>query len=344
MEEVTILATLKDVAQLSGVSPTTVSIIVNGKAKQRQLSQKTIDKVNDAIRALNYQPSISARALRSTDAPVFTVGVYWVSDFRAAFLSRFITGIQEQKLKSDIKMNIVICPYKSNELYKETALYQSNTYNAVIIANASETDLDYIHENPIPIPTVLNNRVSELYHTVSIDNVELGRKSARHLAERGVRSIGIISLNDAYFSMNSSTRGFLQTARELNLVLKPEHLISTGYTMRDGYQAGLELLQSGNCPEAVFCDNDSSAIGLVKVLNEHHIKIPEQVQIIATGLGSPNYTEFITPSVTIVDVPLEKLAAKCLEVVEKIATHTLNSEVHLNFDSVLYQRDSTKIL
>jgi len=41
---------------------------------------------------------------------------------------------------------------------------------------------------------------------------------------------------------------------------------------------------------------------------------------------------------------LEELAGKCLEVVEKIATHTLTSEVHLNFDSVLYQRDSTKIL
>lgn len=108
---------------------------------------------------------------------------------------------------------------KANELSAETALYQSNTYNAVIIANASERDMKYIHDNPIPIPTVLSNRESELYHTVYIDNIELGRKAARHLLERNVKNIGIISLNEAYFSMNSSTKGFFEVSREHSLIL-----------------------------------------------------------------------------------------------------------------------------
>jgi len=335
------LATLKDVAQLAGVSPTTVSIIVNGKAKQRQLSQATIEKVNNAVRILNYQPSISARTLRSTAAPGFTVGIYWVSDFRSAFLSRFITGIQDQKLKTDTNMNIVICPYKSGELCNETALYQTNTYNAVIIANASEPDMKYIHDNPIPSPTVLSNRESDLYHTVYIDNIELGRKAARHLIERNVRSIGIVSLNDAYFSMNSSTKGFFEVCRENNLQLKPEHLISTGYTMENGYEAGKKIITSGSLPDAIFCDNDSSAIGLIRALREEQIQVPQQVQVIGIGLGSLNYTAYTCPSITIVDVPLETLAMHCLQVVEKIASHQADETLHLCFDSTLYQREST---
>lgn len=335
------MATLKDVAQLAGVSATTVSIIVNGKAKQRQLSQTTIDRVNDAIRKLNYQPSISARALRSTEAPAFTVGIYWVSDFRSAFLSRFLTGIQNKKLCSDVNMNIVICPYKANELSAETALYQSNTYNAVIIANASERDMKYIHDNPIPIPTVLSNRESELYHTVFIDNIELGRKAARHLLERNVKNIGIISLNDAYFSMNSSTKGFFEVSREHSLILKPEHLISTGFTMDEGYEAGKSIINSGSLPEGIFCDNDSSAIGLIRAFREHQIRIPEEVQVIGVGLGNLNYTNYTVPSITVVDVPLEILAEQCLTIVEKIATHEAEELIHLKFDSTLYQRDST---
>ncbi len=335
------MSTLKDVAAMAGVSATTVSIIVNGKADQRQISQQTRDRVMEAVRKLNYQPSISARALRGTEAQVFTVGVYWVSDFRSAFLSRFISGIQEQKLRSKFKANIVICPYKSNELHKEKSLYQLNTYNAVIIANASEKDMNYIHKHPLPIPAVISNRESSLYHTVSIDNLELGRKAARHLIERGVRSVGVVSLNNSYFSMNSSTKGFLEVCHEAHLTLRPEHLISTGYTVKEGADAGKEFLANGPLPDAIFCDNDSSAIGLAYTLNRNNVRIPEQVQLIATGQGNPNYTQYYSPSVTIVDVPLELLAAKCLEIVEKIANHQAEEPIHLHFDSTLLKGEST---
>lgn len=336
------MTTLKDVAKYTGVSATTVSLIVNGKAKQRQISEETVDKVTKAIKELKYQPSISARILRSTDASVFTVGVYWVSDFRSAFLSRFLTGIQNQKLRTDVKMNIVICPYKSGELCNESSLYHTNTYNAVIIANASEKDMRHIHDNPIPIPTILSNRESDLYNTVYIDNIELGRKAARHLLERGARKIGIISLNDAYFSMNSSTRGFMEVIQENNLPLKQEHMISVGYTMDEGYKAGISIMESGSLPDAIFCDNDSSAIGLVRALQERSIKIPEEIQVISIGLGNPNYTKFTTPSITIVDVPLETLGEKCLELAEGIAKHCTDEKIHFYFDSTLYKRESTK--
>ena len=71
------------------------------------------------------------------------------------------------------------------------------------------------------------------------------------------------------------------------------------------------------------------------------MRIPEQVQLIATGQGNPNYTQYYSPSVTIVDVPLELLAAKCLEIVEKIANHQAEEPIHLHFDSTLLKGEST---
>lgn len=142
--------------------------------------------------------------------------------------------------------------------------------------------------------------------------------------------------------MNSSTKGFFEVSREQSLNLKPEHLISTGFTMDDGYEAGKSIINSGSLPDGIFCDNDSSAIGLIRALREHQIKIPEEVQVIGVGLGNLNYTNYTSPSITVVDVPLEKLAEQCLAVVEKIASHEAEGLIHLEFDSTLYQRDSTR--
>lgn len=104
----------------------------------------------------------------------------------------------------------------------------------------------------------------------------------------------------------------------------------------------MTIINSGSLPDAVFCDNDSSAIGLLRAFNAHKIKVPDQVQIIATGLGSVNYTRFTIPSISIVDVPLELLAENCLQIVEKIAKHQIDDKVHILFDSLLIRRESTK--
>ncbi len=338
------MATLKDVSKLAHVSATTVSIIVNGKAEERHISQKTVDKVNAAVRKLNYQPSISARALRSSEANKFTIGIYWVSDFRSSFLSRFINGIQAAKMQLTLDMNIVICPFKPNELYKETALYQTNAFNAVIIATASQEDLKYIHKNPTAIPAILNNRDSQIYHTVKIDNTALGYKAVQHLTERGVKSVGIVALEKEYHAMNSSTKGFIEACKKAKIQLKAEDIIYTGFSGEDGYQAAQEFLKHDKLPDAIFCDNDSNAIGLAAYFNRHGIKVPDEIQIIAVGIGNPAYTRLYCPSITIVNIPLEKLAEEALMIIDAIAQNKIKEPQHLLFDSVLLQRESTKIL
>ena len=180
------MATIKDVANLAGVSVSTVSVIINGKAEERKISILTKKKVEEAIKQLNYQPSVSARRLRSNESNVYTVGVFWASDFRISFLSRFISGLQSEILKLKVPIDIAVCPYRTDKLRQEKRLYSLNTYNAVIIVNSTDIDNEYISNNPIPIPAVLFNRESEIYHTVGIDNTDAGRKSANHLISAGV--------------------------------------------------------------------------------------------------------------------------------------------------------------
>lgn len=338
------MATLKDVSKLAKVSATTVSIIVNGKTKERHISEETVQRVNAAIRELNYQPSISARALRNPGANKFVVGLYWVNDFRSSFLARFLTGIQAAKLKMQRDINLVICPYKPDELYKETDLFQTDRFNAVIIATASQADMKYLNENPVPVPTILNNRDSSIYHTVKIDNQELGHKAAKHLLERKVKTVGIVSLKAQNHAMNNSTKGFMDACAKMHMEVKPEFIIEAGMYMEDGYNVGKIFAKAENLPDAIFCDNDSTAIGLIAYFNKIGIRVPEDIQVIAVGIGNSNYTRFYNPSITIVNIPLEQLAEAAMMIIEKIADNRINEPQHLLFDSNLLQRESTKML
>lgn len=335
------MATIKDVAQMAGVSVTTVSIIINGKSEERQISRQTQERVQQAIQALNYQPSFSARALRSTDAQIFTVGLYWVLDYRSAFLSRFLTGIQTAMVHSKIKMNIVICPYKPNEIHKEKSLYQTNSYNAVIIANLSGKDYRYIHRNPLPMPAVINNRPSDQYHAVFVDVNEIGRKAALHLLERGVTHPAVISMNSDNYAMNNSTSGFIEAYKENGIEIPEENRLFIPYSIESGSHAGEQILDLPSMPDGIFCDSDPMAHGLLYTFNRRGIRVPEDVKIISTGLGNPNYARFSTPSLTTVDIPLEDLGQKCFDIVEQIARGMPGGPAHTELESVLYERESS---
>jgi LacI family purine nucleotide synthesis repressor len=335
------MATIKDVANLAGVSVSTVSVIINNKAEERKISTTTREKVEEAIKQLNYQPSVSARKLRSNESNVYTVGVFWASDFRMSFLSRFMSGLQSEILKLQIPIDIAICPYEPDKLRFEKRLYSLNTYNAVIIANTTDNDNEYINKNPIPIPTVLFNRESEIYHTVGIDNYETGKKAAAHLISTGVKSIVMICQKKSYLAMSRRSIAFYNECIENNINIVENDIIYTEGSIAGGAEAGNDLIKRGNLPDAIFCDSDSIAQGLIYALKEQGIVVPQHIKVMAIGMGNPEFSRFFIPSISVVDIPMEQMAAKCMKIITEVAKHELTSPSHNLYESVLHEREST---
>ena len=115
------MPTLKDVAALAGVSAATVSLYLNGKSAGR-ISQQKQKEIEEALKQLSYQPSSASRQLKElgTSPLIYTVAVYWAADPRSALLGKVMAGIQSSLAKNQMtNCNIVICPFKPNELYKE---------------------------------------------------------------------------------------------------------------------------------------------------------------------------------------------------------------------------------
>jgi LacI family purine nucleotide synthesis repressor len=337
------MATIKDVARLANVSVSTVSIIINNKSEERKISIETQNKVNEVIKKLNYQPSVTAKKLRSNDADSYTVGIFWASDFRTAYLSRLMIGLQTQLMKIKMPIDIVICPYEAGKLHLEKKLYSTNSYNAILLANTSEKDNKYIHKHPISVPTVLYNRESNIYHTVGIDNEATGRKAAKHLIERGIKTAGMICHRNLYIGMTKRSKGFYDECIENNIIINEKHILHIDTSIVDGAAAGDKLIEVG-LPDGIFCDSDSIAQGLLYKFNRKNIAVPNDIQVISIGMVSSEYNAFYTPSITVVDMPMEKVASKCLQIIEEVASHKIVEPYHFIYEASLIQRESTKKL
>ncbi len=337
------MATIKDVARLSGVSVSTVSIILNGQAKARKISEKTQKNVLEAIKELNYNPSVSARRLRSSDKEKYTVGVYWAIDFTTGFLARFIEGLQMELLKSKLPVSTVICPFENNKLENESGLKNMSTYNAVIIANTNTKDQEFLNDNPLPIPAVLINRNSDKYHTVRIDNVKAGEIAAEHIYNKGITDIGMVIQQNSFYGMQERGESFLKFFKRKGIEIPKERIISSKNSVLGGSEAGEILLKSGKIPRAVFVDSDVMAQGLIHFFNKNGVKIPEECEVISVGIGPTEISKYFMPSITVVDMPLEEMAAECIKLISEILEHNIDSKKDILLETKLMPRESSPL-
>ena len=102
------MSSIKDVAALAGVSLSTVSIVVNGKAKERKISEATQQRVLEAMQELSYIPNVSAKILRKGDTQKYVVALFWNFDFRGIMMHRFLFGLQKRIQEENADMSVEI--------------------------------------------------------------------------------------------------------------------------------------------------------------------------------------------------------------------------------------------
>ncbi|MFL0250859.1 LacI family DNA-binding transcriptional regulator [Clostridium neuense] len=336
------MATIKDVARLSGVSPSTVSIILNGNSAKRKISEKTQKKVINAVKELNYRPNISARKLRDQNTRSNpTIALYWSSTIRVNIISRFLRGLQDEIIKSNYNFDIVICPYKNDFIHLEKGI-NNNMFDAAIIANVSTLDMAYLNKITPKLPIILFNRLSEKYSSVNVDNYKMGEKAANLFIEKKYKSAAAILTKSLNTAMDNRNKGFTETCSLNNIKIAQEHILDADNSLKGGVLAAKKLLKLPTMPKALFCNSDSIALGSLHVFNKEGIKVPEDIEIIAIGMNDSEHTEFSTPPITIVDIPIEKMAGKCIELISDMLNQKLEKPTSIFVDAPLIIRDSCK--
>jgi DNA-binding LacI/PurR family transcriptional regulator len=304
------LVTLKELAAYTGLSVSTVSLVLRGEAKQRGISQGTQDKIWRAVKKYNYHPNISARRLRSQAGGGLIVGIFWTMDFRTPLMVRFLRGIQEAALACGRNLEIIIHPYKGNELHRERSLIDMNMFNAAIIANMSPADMEFLETTALRMPIVLHNRVSGRFCTVYVDEYRQGCIAAEVFASQACRRAAVISAKTPFRRWDERTRGFADTCGRLGIDVARTFMVD--YTMAGGYGGGLMLGEMPVLPQCLFCPSDTLALGALRAFYRKGVRVPEDLKIITIGNGDPEVEEFAYTSLSAVSFPIEEMARECL--------------------------------
>ena len=334
------MITVKDVAHNSKTSVSTASIVLSGRGSERKISAATQNRVLEAATALNYKPNLSARRLRTGGPQIPIVIIYWAEDFRASMLVRFMRGLQKGMNEISRAFEFIIHFYKIDELNTVAGFLDNNLCNAAIICNASQKDLDFLDTLQVNLPVVLYNRHSKKYCTVNVDDYELGKKPALLFAARGHKTTSVLSAKAVFPGMDIRLNGFKDTLLSHNIEICLENIILSENSMKGGYDAACSLIEKGNLSSSLFCVSDYLAIGALKAFHKHNIKIPRDMEIISVGNAENDLEEYVTPSLTVVHVPVEKMAVSCIKLVHDIIDKRVNPPFSLSHEVDYIIRES----
>ncbi|WP_240941567.1 LacI family DNA-binding transcriptional regulator [Paenibacillus sp. HB172176] len=333
------IASIKEIAELAGVSKSTVSIILNGKAKEYRISEATQAKVHKAAQQLDYKPNISAKRLRTSGETVKPIiALFWTVDARTQLINRFLKAIQHTLNESGNEYELLIQPYVGSRLCDETSLLTGTRFNGAIIANATVEDELFLANTDISVPTVLYLRDSDKYCCVNIDHYKAGKEVAALFAARGHRRIGVVIPSVSSHAIDSRGRGFMDGCAEFDLDLPENRIVYDQYTEEGGYLAARTLAACSERPSAVFFLSDQMAIGGLHGFHELGISIPGDIEII--GHDNESASRYSIPSLTTMHLPVEEMASACFKLIVDLMDHKLMSPQSQKFDYYLAVRQS----
>ncbi|WP_299322852.1 LacI family DNA-binding transcriptional regulator [uncultured Maribacter sp.] len=332
--------TLKDIANVLGISTAAVSKALNDDAR---ISVKTKKAVKQVAKELNYQPNHLASALRKGKSKL--VGVI-VPRTNSHFFSSVVESMEGVLNKAGY--NIIIT--QSNESFEkecnniDTLLYLQ--VDGIIASMANETvDLSYyekIKSNGIPLILFDRGENDLNVDYVGINDYDSSHMIIEHLVAQGCKRIAHIGGYRRTRIFNNRIRGYIDAIKKHDLPHDDELLIESSLTLEDGRQQIENLLALKNRPDAVYVASDYAALGALQVLKEKNIKVPEEIKLV--GFGNEPFTSLVTPSITSISqhsVKIGKLAADTfLSYVDKdVVKQSLNKII---LDSELIIRDSSK--
>ncbi len=315
--------TLKDVAELSGVSTKTVSRVVNN---QGEISQETRTRVQAAIEQLGYRPNILARSLIHKRTNTLGV-VAWGIDFFGP--SRTLVGIEHQahELDYSVFLNLIDEPDEGDsERFIDTLI--THRVDGIIWAvpevgnNRAWLNSGTLHDLP-PI-VFLSMEPRPGLTIVAVDNITGAKQATQHLIDQGRRKIGIITGPLAWWEARKRFDGWQAALQQANLEVSPSLVVEGEWSAVSGEQGMKLLLEQQPDIDAVFASNDQIALGALGYAHRQGIQIPKDLAIV----GFDN-----TPESACYWPPLTTVYQQLLDV-GRVAVQTLHSMIEADRQAI----------
>lgn len=332
------MSTLKEVAQLAGVSITTVSRVMNDSGK---VNPDTLQRVQRAMRKLGYQPNRVAQRLRTTKGQSKMLGLI-IPDIQNQFYSSIVRGIED--VAYDKNYAVILC--NSDENPNKERFYldvlQSESVDGVILPPIHQHGkvVEGLIESGVPVVCVDRKLVRERVDTVVINNEKGGYMAVEHFIALGHKRIAILSSSPQFSSFEERQRGYEQALADHGLEVDPK-LIKEGDPRSSGNARELtkELLALEDAPTAIFATNNLMTLGLLEAVNEAKLKIPGDIS--AIGFDDMPWAKAVTPPLTVIRQPGYEMGRRAAELMFQRIADPMREQVQIIMEPDIIVREST---
>jgi LacI family transcriptional regulator len=331
------MSTMRDVAEEANVSITTVSHVINGT---RFVSEELSNRVQKAMKKLNYRPNILARGLRV--GKTNTIGLI-VPDNSNPFFAEIARVVED--VGFDSGYSVILCN-SDGDLDKELSyidvLLAKQVDGVIFIASSSQTEhLSLLIRNDLPMVVADRESPNLDVDCVLVDNFRGGYEATRYLLELGHRRIGCIAGPSDLTPSAERVGGYRQALSEFGVPVDEELIVRGDFHFEGGKKAMHKLISLPNRPSAVFVCNDVMAIGAMGIARSAGLKIPDELSIV--GFDNIIHSSVTWPPLTTVAQPIEDLAQMSTELLLQTISGSRGAEKkRIVLETELVIRDSCK--
>ncbi len=297
-------ARMRDVAELAGVGTMTVSRVLSGSVP---VSERTRERVERAIKELNYRPNEVARSLR--EARTRSIGII-VPNFDDVFFSTCAHEVSVVAKEHSYSFMITTSEEDPETEFAEATLMLGRHVEGMIIipAAAGKSRLDGPDFKSLPIVALDRPLHGTQFSSVVVENKRGAELAVKHLIEHNHRKILLLALTDQHFTLNARRDGYVQAMKRAGLT--PEV-----FAKCNSQAATLEVLhtmkQAGTLPTAIFVSNYLVMRYVLHALNTLNLSIPRDIAI--AGFDDFEMADIFDPALTVVRQPLHDMGRAAAE-------------------------------
>lgn len=330
--------TMSDVARLAGVSPMTVSRVMNGETTVRQITRS---KVAAAVSALNYVPNQAARRLAGSQ--LSRVGVLYTNP-SAGYLSEFLVGLLNEASRNNVQLVVEKC--ESGELIEAQArrLIANGVDGIILPPPLGDNPLliDIIAKSGKPAVTIACGQPDPRVSAVSIDDYRAAFQMTSHLIALGHQRIGFVIGHPNQTASGHRLAGFRAALAEKGMPVYAELIAQGLFTYRSGLDAAEHLLAMAQRPTAIFASNDDMAAAVVAIAQRQGLDVPGDLTV--AGFDDTPLASTIWPQLTTVRQPIAEMAEAAVQcMVRQIRAQRANASEapeHVVMDFAMIRRQS----
>jgi LacI family transcriptional regulator len=301
--------TIKDVAERAGVSPKTVSRVINDEMHVRPEVREQVLRV---VAELDYRPNAFARGLSS--ARSFLIGMFFDDP-----ASVYAADLQRGALARCRALSHHLLIEQVDRAQPDWMARLDSTLRQVRLAGAILTPpicdwpelIDMLENNEVPIVRIAPGESLDRTPQVRMDDRAAAREVTERLIALGHRDIGFIKGNPTHSATSRRWEGFCDAMAAAGIAITPKRVLQGDFTFRTGLVAAEAILGNGEPPTAIFASNDEMALAVLVVAMRHHIAVPSALSIV--GFDDAPVSRMAWPQLTTVRQPNSEMAAATVD-------------------------------